>query len=376
MRRFDGIQVLRGLAALLVAIAHATIVGNAFALRPRLFTDHLGGMLFGAWGVDLFFVVSGFIMARYSSEGPFRAGRHARLHFLLERLSRIHPPYWVALAGYVTVALLTGQSTWTDFESRAAHSLTLFPELHAPFYGFFLAIAWTLAFELFFYCVIAAFIARPGLLQWAVPAFLTALAAANGSTDSEGWLRFLGNGILLEFVAGWMTGVLTLHGLSLRPAAGVGCAVLGLLLFACTAVAGLAESLGAPGTIAGTNGFARALFWGGPAALVVLGIASLDARGATRWRGGAVRFGDASYSFYLHHLTLYFAFAWAWKAVLGARYGDVFVPLAALLAGAAAVILYRRVERPLYRALKGHWDRRFSTRDAAREARGKAQAGL
>jgi exopolysaccharide production protein ExoZ len=375
MRRFDGIQLLRGLAALLVAIAHATIVGNAFALQPRFFTERLGGMLFGAWGVDLFFVISGFIMARYSSEGPFRGGRSAGLHFLVERLSRIHPPYWVALAGYVTVALLTGQSTWADFQSRAAHSLTLFPELDAPFYGFFLAIAWTLAFELFFYCVIAVFIGRAKQLPWAVPVVLVALAAVNGFGGSERWLGFVGNGILLEFVAGWMTGVLTLYGLSLRPAAGVGCAALGLLLFAGTAVAGLAESLGAPGTIAGTNGFARALFWGVPAALVVLGVASLDARAAKRWPKAAVSFGDASYSFYLHHLTLYFAFAWTWKAVLGARQGDLFVPVAALLAGATAVVLYRRVERPLYRALKGHWDSRFSPGRSAADATGKAQAG-
>ena len=77
--RLASIQFLRGLAALSVTLAHALpYCGLEFRL--------------GTAGVDLFFVISGFVMV-YASEKYF-AQRHGAREFMMRRLARIVPIYW------------------------------------------------------------------------------------------------------------------------------------------------------------------------------------------------------------------------------------------------------------------------------------------
>src|SRR4051812_15929191 len=79
------LQSLRALAAIAVAIAHLPRLHPATPLAD-----------YGAVGVDLFFVISGFIMV-YTTAGSFgRPG--APLVFLAKRIARIVPTYWIATA--------------------------------------------------------------------------------------------------------------------------------------------------------------------------------------------------------------------------------------------------------------------------------------
>src|SRR6201984_3285306 len=93
--RLDSVQVLRAAAALAVTIAH-TWVWVATACAQHGIPNTVPGMVTGAAGVDLFFVISGFIMVYTTRNDPpsFRSSRR----FFLRRLSRIAPFYWIAMA--------------------------------------------------------------------------------------------------------------------------------------------------------------------------------------------------------------------------------------------------------------------------------------
>jgi exopolysaccharide production protein ExoZ len=89
MRKFDSIQYLRAVAALAVVLYHAGGLrhGDTFAV--------------GAAGVDIFFVISGFVMWSTSSAHPQSARE-----FFIRRLARVAPMYWLLTLLLVAGALL------------------------------------------------------------------------------------------------------------------------------------------------------------------------------------------------------------------------------------------------------------------------------
>ena len=86
--RIVSIQVCRGLAALLVVLAHLHGIENKYCA-----TDHLRLFDHGALGVDLFFVISGVVIASVTA-GKFANPRNAGI-FLYHRLARIFPIFWI-----------------------------------------------------------------------------------------------------------------------------------------------------------------------------------------------------------------------------------------------------------------------------------------
>src|SRR5690348_841715 len=94
------IQILRAVAAIAVVVSHAAQNLDRFAIAPN--TSHF--FVSGAAGVDLFFVISGFVMV-YASEPLFGSASGA-VTFLYHRIVRIVPLYWLATTFYVIVAVL------------------------------------------------------------------------------------------------------------------------------------------------------------------------------------------------------------------------------------------------------------------------------
>ena len=85
--RITSIQVCRGLAAVLVVLAH---IHN---LELKYFgTNHLGVLQYGVSGVDVFFVISGVVISAVTA-GQGENVRNA-LRFLYQRCARIFPIYW------------------------------------------------------------------------------------------------------------------------------------------------------------------------------------------------------------------------------------------------------------------------------------------
>ena len=142
------IQVLRAAAALAVLFAHLWPALAQFGNE-----NIIPNFTFGAAGVDLFFVISGFIMV-YTSERLF-GQRDGPGRFLTRRLIRIVPMYW-ALTTLVVVAWygvkLPDHTTWTNVVGSYLFIPTLKPGGGtAPVLG----VGWTLNYEMLFYFLFA-----------------------------------------------------------------------------------------------------------------------------------------------------------------------------------------------------------------------------
>lgn len=149
--RFRTIDGLRGIAAAAVAVFHFNLAVERSA--PHWLPEWLSALAQqGALGVDIFFVISGFVIAFSVRDGKYTP-RYLGL-FALRRSIRLDPPYWVTIA--LELVLI-------------AVSVRLFPSLRTPFpsvgmilahliyaqdilrYGHILSIFWTLCFEIQFY---------------------------------------------------------------------------------------------------------------------------------------------------------------------------------------------------------------------------------
>lgn len=290
-------------------------------------------------GVDLFFVISGFIMA-WLTKGQFgKPGAAPR--YLLRRIIRIVPPYWFFTAVLIVVVVLSGgQARNTTIDSRQiATSFAFVPwPRHDGTFSPILAVGWTLNYEMFFYvCFAAALMTRSGL-AWLVGAFAAFALVHPLVPPSWFVLKFLSDPIILEFVGG--------IGLARLYAAGVRLSWFGTVL--CVAAGALAFVL-----LRDSHYTERA---------VVLGIPALPIAAAfvlspePRRLGPIGRIlmlgGDSSYTLYLSHAFVLNAVVLLWLG-MGGRPTALTMITAMLAAIIFAMIFYRLVEAPFSRWLGG-----------------------
>lgn len=306
------------------------VVQHATNPQPWLWTpkDRYPGF---AWGVDVFFAISGFIMvAAAGSDRPAR--------FLIKRGIRIVPLYWFATLVALVIAeharlLALPWAKWGD----VILSLLFVPQYSAAEPGHiypYLVPGWTLQFEVFFYLLFAiGLVVRRPLLFCA--------GAITGLTIA-GWILQPANAILatytsprmLEFVAGAVVGHLYRRGLLERPQ---------LSLITPVAFAGL---LALPILGDGPLVFTLRILC---SALILLGTVALG-RWTPRSRFGAL-IGDASYSIYLTHTVIALLVAYeVGSRLLTPVHGPLqlllYVGLALVLSVAVGVASYRFIERP------------------------------
>jgi exopolysaccharide production protein ExoZ len=264
--RFRSIDVLRGVAATLVALRHAFD----------------GPFLVGAIGVDIFFVISGFVMAKVS------VGRTAG-EFLIDRAWRIYPPYWLALSACTAFAVI---QSWALTRADTIGSIFLFPNWFGVG-ALYLGVAWTLLFELFFYLAVAISIWLRG---WRFPLLLFAAALIARPFIANPLIEFAGSPIMIEFMFGMLIALLPAN----ARVGGV-LAALALLFLAAFPNPWLEDYRLAMDY---WPAFVRVALWGVPAALIVYGALTLE----QRFEGALVRallvIGAASYSIYLWHMVV------------------------------------------------------------------------
>jgi exopolysaccharide production protein ExoZ len=332
------IQVLRAVAAIGVLTLHAATEKVAFLGGEP---GPLRNFLLGAAGVDLFFVISGFVMV-YSSESLF--GRaDAPKTFFLRRLARIAPLYWAVTAAIVLyIYAVHGARLW-DIYSPASliASFLFYPYPRVDGFAFPVhLLGWTLNYEMFFYAVFALAIVLPRRFAVAaVTIVLLMLVTAGRFTPLPLPFSFWANSIVLEFCLGMAIAVIYREGVRLPPVAAW--------------ALGIAACAGYAAAYAPTGEW-RVLFWGLPSAALVASVAL----SATTWQPGrAGRFfgllGDASYSLYLVHPLTFPLVRWT----IG-RWFDfsqipwVYAAIAYVAAIAASVVCYRAFEKPITRALQ------------------------
>lgn len=325
-QRLGGIEACRGIAASAVVLYHVSrhldFVYGAPVLK-RIFQ-------FGHAGVDLFFVISGFIIlfVHYDDiNHPQRSG-----HYIARRATRIFPVYWVALTTTILLSFLGGRELPSGV--RVMWSVTLLPSHEQPLLG----VAWTLQYEIVFYAAFLLLILNRmmGLTALAFWLWWIGLESAVDGGPLPGSLYSPYN---VEFFFGMLVAYWLRNKSMPFPRSVLG---IGILLFA---VAALMEDLGFFDGYAGTGRF----IYGLPAALVILGVAESDRQGLLDVPTLLRELGRASYSIYLFQF-IFIGIVWKIAERTGVSFPHIAVFLA--LVGAAiagGIVVSRLIEYPLMR---------------------------
>lgn len=346
-KKLDLIEVIRGVAAVAVVLYHVARHLDSVT-GQRLFTRLFQ---FGHAGVDLFFVLSGFIIL-YIHAGDI--GRPARLgHYVSRRLTRVLPTYWVAL-GLTLLLVFAGRGelpAWLPL----VKSLLLLPQDTEPLLG----VAWTLTYEMVFYAVFAVLIVHRRLGMALVAAWFAAILASFAGLRL---LPMLPASLLGVYNIEFFFGMAMAAWLRARPVPRPDLVLaLGVAVFLLVAV------LENAGIVDGYAALAR-LAYGPASALIVAGAAGIGMARAVRVPSLLRTLGAASYSIYLFQFV-FIGIAWKlWSAKLPVSGTPALLACFVLLSVAAvagAVVVSRLVEYPLMRAV-----RRWSERRAARAAVG------
>ena len=301
--KFYGVQVLRGVASVLVLLHHQLEV----AVDRIPGTPHPRWMDNGAFGVDLFFPISGFVMYFAAQSLMRRAGNWGE--FAWRRLVRVGPLYWIFTTLKVVLAVLF-PAAMLHYRLRAGNVVASY--FFVPSIGQsgqplpVLPVGWTLNYEAFFYVLVGIAIAwRLRLLRWV--GWGLAGGAVLGAFVPRSWgaWTFLGDAIVLEFLGGMLLARFV-DGVRRVPGWVAGAMLLG----------GLGYALLVPESGALVFRAQRVLEWGVPGALMVWGALALESRvRMAGWRA-ALLLGDASYSLYLSH-----TFVLPALALMGVRVG-------------------------------------------------------
>lgn len=281
--RYDLIQALRFVAAFAVVACHASFYAQE-RLDPTTFRYSAG-----AHGVDLFFVISGFVM--------ILASRHLLgtadgwKHFAARRIVRIVPMYWLAtsvkLAALFFAAhlVLHAEINWLYI----LKSYFFIPDVNVdnhikPLLG----VGWTLLFEMLYYAVFTLCL----LLKLNPTRFCAglfgALAVASFVKTPE-WpvaVYFYSDPIVLNFVWGMVIAHLVLQRIYLPKAIAMIC---------------IAAPLAYIFLSMNTTEFAARIPVGIGAALIVYGCASLEKQTSITVPNVFIFLGATSYSLYLFH---------------------------------------------------------------------------
>ncbi|MCJ2130938.1 acyltransferase family protein [Methylobacterium sp. E-045] len=272
----------RAVAALAVVAFHSAIATRDFGQGLPDAVFRASG--YGAFGVDFFFVLSGFIIL-FAHAGDARDSQTART-YVWKRLARIYVPYLPVSLGLIGIYLALPRLSGSTREWSLLTSLTLIPTGLPPA----LAVAWTLVHEMMFYGLfLVSYVIRR--FAWLVAGWVVLILAAApwgmGETGNvpSAW-SFLAP-INLDFVLG----MLAAHAvwlLNLRGAWVVLCIGLGVL--------GAAVAFSPP-----DPGGLHRLPHGIGLACIVAGAVRFEQVGLIRAPLFLVGLGNASYAIYLVH---------------------------------------------------------------------------
>lgn len=319
-----------------IAIHHAQFDAAAISARLGWQFKPLHHVPWAA-GVDVFFVISGFIIV-YASQKLFDAPGAGRV-FLTRRLGRVVPLYWTATTLYLAVALVLPTLVGSEvLEPGFILASYLFIPMERPdgLVQPLYSLGWTLNYEVYFYLLFA--LALVLLKRKSVVALIAAMAGSvviGRIVALPQPLDFWTQPIILEFAFGM--------GLALLKAEGF---VLSRGLRAVLVIAGLGLLM-----VLADKDMPRLLAYGVPAGLLVAAAAlGADRAEPHTWltrMGSAL--GDASYALYLIHP---FAVRAGREVVIRSGLGPLIGPwgyVVLALGGAvlASLAVFRWYERPM-----------------------------
>jgi len=257
----------------------------------------------GAIGVDIFFVISGFIIAYITQRA---AGPGDAFKFIKKRFVRINPPYYL-VSSLVLISFLVNHQ---HFFKPLVKTLTILPifDFGEFFWVPFLFLGWTLSFEWLFYIIYAVLIGfsvkNKNIILVGILGFLTLLGLLIPSNIIQ--VVFITNPIIWEFCFGVLIAYL-IKNFSLKINYGLAFLLVGIALITANIVYGYGEISEAAHILQGKYGWERVLLWGFPSAFIVYGALIIEkSMGGFKYQSKTlVLIGDASFSIYLTHYIIF-----------------------------------------------------------------------
>jgi peptidoglycan/LPS O-acetylase OafA/YrhL len=343
------IQALRGIAVMAVVLIHIQLY----------FSNKLGmpGFLpqfnVGAASVDVFFVISGFIMV-YASERLFGQPGGMRVYFL-RRIARIVPMYWGALTILLAYVLIryngvtaaagnaAGPAPSSANVDYVLASYFFWPYVHADGWGIpLLGVGWTLNYEVFFYALFGLLIgfSRRTVVLTIGALFCVLIAIRLSSPGLPNPFAWWFNPIIIEFVFGM--------GIAFAYREGVRLPMWLVWTLVAAGLAGLGYAWHQAFFFEPWSGW-RVLYWGVPAILIVGSFALAEKRVPQNlfWRVTGF-LGDASYSIYLvHTLTLGVPVLLLGRFIAPQSWPWFYLALMLLATTIPSFLVYLYIEKPL-----------------------------
>lgn len=300
LRYFANLQAMRGIAALMVLLIHALLMPGNFGLGVVASYARQ----YGAAGVDIFFVISGFIITVIATTAAQSDRPRGAIvsEFLVKRAVRIYPAYWAALI-FALVMVNVAPVGSAHFPRLELWRLFLLLE----HYNYLIYAAWTLTYEMYFYLVVAIILLimprrlHLGLAIWAV---LTAAAVYYAGNYAPELLKVpMTSPLVFEFVMGAIVGLVIQRKITAFPIAAV---AVGLAWFLIGAEFNRIYN-------PNWHHYPRTLFFGPGAAMIIYGVIAAEIRHGWVFSKPWQRLGDASYSLYIWHQPLYYAVFWVYR---------------------------------------------------------------
>jgi peptidoglycan/LPS O-acetylase OafA/YrhL len=339
------IQVLRAVAALAVVLHHLQFQLNLVYGTPTF-------ALVGRAGVDLFFLISGFVMV-YTTRDENRTATQ----FWMDRAVRIVPLYWLGTA-LVIVLFLAGLPALDVRELRLVDVVRSF--FFIPYIATYgeprpiLDVGWTLNYEIYFYALFGlAFFVRSQVKALALlgALFVAIWIFVKLNPQLPFAIAHYGSALVFEFLIGGVIALWHQRWLSgdplKRPGLGVALVLAGLVA---VFIAGWRFA-----AIVNENPELRVAVFGGPAVLVLVGALLLEQAGYTVKSRLVLLLGAASYAIYLAHPLVLQVAVPAFNAILPG--GSLVhkagaIVFAYTLAVAAGLAVHLWVERPMTARLR------------------------
>lgn len=317
--RLIGIQILRGLAAMCVVFYHIQLLAEKNGIDSDILVNPILAHMY--YGVDIFFVISGFIMTKTVIRNDMTASK-----FIKNRLIRVVPLYW-----FLTIIFFVGINSLSKILSIRGYS---YKDLLSSI-TFVSGIAqgrvpiidqgWSLEYEMIFYVLIAYFMIFAKGLKTMFLAIFALIIFCSFGLDL----------VVLEFAYGIGIYIIVskfkLPRCLLRSVLVLGVVI---LLFA---------------SLSGIGNDYRFILFGFPAALIVLGSTSVNVRSGSR----LVLLGEISYSLYLSQSLILW---WLVQFAIQINLVNVqliflvcLVPMFCIIAGYS---VYKFVEQPIDRLIK------------------------
>jgi len=332
-KKFYNIQSLRGVAALLVVIYH-TLPHYKAMETPNLVIDTIGR--FGYIGVDMFFVISGFVMARTSlNKAPSIS---SSVNFLTKRFLRIFLGFW-PIFGLALLYYYQFENNYLDSKNITQSFLLLSTNISSLVIGQ----AWSLTYELYFYLIVATLLVSNTLKPKPIFLMLIVFVVIKNilyGIGSHTYLDFFLSSLLLEFIGGYFL-YYCLEKLSSRK-------FLSLTVF----FAGLSLVFGVYFNV--SYGYMRVLTFGVFAISLVWLFLLLEINKIIICSGILKRVGDASYTLYLCHtifLDMFFTSGLR-NHLANTNYSLFGIFIYVILIVVFSMLFYKFIELPLYKYAK------------------------